>query len=177
MTHTLGIFCNEFLDWLSIDNQFKNLREQACLSREDLAGLLNISKHSIRRYEDENKAPHWYFLLLRLINGDLSFYGARWDNVTIQLHDRKLKAPELSNPLYPVEFNAMYNRPAHALRKELEALELENRRLKRERDALERLTDDLQARITLLETESARLKAEQAGIKKGAVIPLFNRGC
>jgi len=171
MTHSLGHFQNDFIDWLCLDQPYKNLRHQLNYSRENLAALLQISPHSIRRYETENKAPHWYLLLLRLTLGDLSFYGARWANCTIQPHDRKLKAPEITQPIYPVELNTMYNRNAQAARNEADKERRRADKLQMKLDAVNKLNAELMAKIEILENENERLKANRKGIESGKVLP------
>lgn len=173
MTHSLGKFHHQYIDWLCIDKPYLNLRTELQLDRPGLAKLLDISHHSIRRYETENKAPQWYYMILRVLCGDLSIYGARWIDCRIQLHDRKLKNPFSENPLYPVELNAMYNSHAHNARTETAKERLRADKAESELKAVKTLNAELLARVELLESENARLKAQKAGIKKGVVIPLF----
>lgn len=173
MPHSLCKFQHHFIDWLCIDNPYKNLRIELKLERPELAKLLNISPHSIRRYETENNAPTWYLMILRVLCGDLSIHGARWVDCRIQPHDRKLKSPYSENPLYPVELNAMYNRHAHHARTETETERRRADKAETELEAVKTLNLELMAKIELLENENTRLKAEQSGIKKGVVIPLF----
>lgn len=174
MAHTLGKFHHQYFDWLCLGNPYKNLRTELKLDRKQLGEVLGISNHSIRRYETENKAPQWYLMLLRVLCGDLSIYGARWTDSRIQLHDRRLKAPEIQNPLYPVELNTMFNSHAHHARNETEQERRRANLAEKELNAVKTLNFELSARVELLENENNRLKAEKAGIKKGVVIPLFN---
>lgn len=174
MTHSLGKFQHHFLDWLCIDKPYLNLRNELKLDRPGLAKILDISPHSIRRYETENNAPTWYLMLLRVLCGDLSIYGARWIDCRIEIHTRKLKNPYSDTPLYPVELNAMYNRHAHNARTETAKERQRADRLEKELQAVKTLNAELIARIELLEYENARLKAREKGIKKGNIIPLFN---
>lgn len=171
--HTLCNFQHHFIDWLCIDTPYKNLRTELKLERTGLAKLLDISPHSIRRYETENKAPKIYYMMLRVLCGDLSIYGARWADCRIETHTRKLKNPYSDIPLYPVELNAMYNSHAHNARTETAKERLRADRLEIELQAVKTLNAELMSRIELLELETNRLKAKKAGIKKGAVIPLF----
>jgi transcriptional regulator with XRE-family HTH domain len=173
MTHSLGKFQHSFIDWLCIDAPFLNLRTELQLDRPQLAKLLDISPHSIRRYETENKAPKWYYMLLRVLCGDLSIFGACWDDCRIQPHDRKLKAPEIDQPVLPVELNAMYNRQVHAARKESALDRAKAERLGSENVALKALILELEVKIDFQANTIARLKAHDQGIKKGTVVPLF----
>jgi DNA-binding XRE family transcriptional regulator len=173
MTHTLCEFHHHFIDWLCLDNPYKNLRNELKLSRLELGKLLDTSPHTIRRYETENKAPKIYLIMLRVLCGDLSIYGARWADCRIQPHDRKLKNPYSQTPLYPVELNAMYNNHAHNARTETAKERIRADKLEKELEAVKKLNIELIARIELKDQELTRLKAEKAGIKKGVVIPLF----
>lgn len=173
MAHSLGKLQNEFLDWLCLDYPYKNLRIESNQSREQIAAIMQISPHSIRRYETENKAPYWYYLLLRMLCGDLSIYGARWVDCRIQPHDRKLKAPELKQPLYPVELNAMYNRAAQIAKRDADQERTRANRAESELEAVKKLNTELLARIDLLEQETARLKGLKQGIERGKVVNLF----
>ena len=175
MTHSLGKFQHQFIDWLCIDKPYLNLRTELKLDRPGLAKILDISPHSIRRYETENNAPTWYLILLRVLCGDLSIYGARWADCRIQTHNRKLKTPFTANPLYPVELNAMYNSHAHNARTETAKESRRADKAENELIAVKTLNAELVARIELLESENARLKAEKVGIKKGKLIPLFSQ--
>lgn len=175
MAHSLGKFQHHFIDWLCIDKPYINLRIELQLSRPALAKILDISPHSIRRYETENKAPTWYLILLRVLCGDLSIYGARWADCRIEPHTRKLKNPYSQYPLYPVELNAMYNTHAHNARTEAAKESRRADKAENELQAVKTLNAELMARIELLENENSRLKAEKAGIKKGNIIPLFSQ--
>ncbi|GKT12935.1 MAG: hypothetical protein ISEC1_P1927 [Thiomicrorhabdus sp.] len=173
MRHSLCKFQHYFIDWLCIDAPFINLRAELKLDRPQLAKLLDISPHSIRRYETENKAPKWYYMLLRVLCGDLSIFGACWADCRIQPHDRKLKAPEIDKPVLPVEMNVMYNREAHAARKESALDRAKAKMLESENVALKALILELEVKIDFQANTISRLKAYDNGIKKGTVVPFF----
>lgn len=167
-----GTFQNHFLDWLCLDEPYKNLRENLQISRDDLAKLFKISHHSIRRYESENKAPHWYYLLLRLVNGDLSFYGAQFIDVRIR-EDNRMSGPYFNEPLYPIEMSEHYNQSTRLHRHENIQLRSENTRLLSEIDALKTLNSELLVKVDALTNEIERLRLRDRSIKNGKVIPLF----
>lgn len=173
MAHTYFKFHNDFLDWLCIENPYKNLRTELNLERSELAKLLKISPHTIRRYESENKAPFYYYALLRVLCGDLSAFGSCWVNCRIQPHNRQLKAPELTQPIYPIEFNTMYNRHAAKYRREADNQRRRSDNLENELKAAKQLNLELIQRIELLETQNAQLRALDKGLKNKKVVKLF----
>ena len=92
------LFQNQFLDSLMISsspNQIaKDLRILGTgLSVEELSKILGIAKRTIYGYESEknpNKIPKQYFILLRFLSGDLSYFQG-WENCTIQPSSNRLK--------------------------------------------------------------------------------------
>lgn len=90
-------------------NPYKDLRELIGLSRESLALKLGISAHSIRRYETTNKPPLWYYLLLRVLAGDLSIFGARWVNCSIGQYSQLFTPFDKNAGYYPMDINEKTN--------------------------------------------------------------------
>ena len=101
-------FENQYFDKMMISEKpYKALRQSLGLSRESLGQKFGISAHSIRRYETTNKPPLWYYLLLRLSAGDLSYFGARWDNCHIDIFSGRLVTPyDKYKAYWPNELNA-----------------------------------------------------------------------
>lgn len=56
--------------------------------------------------------------MLRLVNGDLSFFGDKWKGSVIQHHDRKLRSFYSNRTMEPREMFAQYNRDALDARRE-----------------------------------------------------------
>lgn len=170
-----GDFKNYFLDKVTVgvDNVYSPLRRTANLSRNDVAELLKISPRTIERYEREGKAPHWYFLMLRLLNGDLSFYGKRWQNCTIQHHDRKLKTDFSTIPIEPFQMNKDYNRAALDARREARQERNRANELSLRVEALEKLNSELLVKHENLQNFVNKNNRKKALIESGKVIPLF----
>lgn len=172
--NSIGNFNNEFIDWLCIgEHQFENLRIESKIDLHQLSKTLNISHHTITRYERDNHAPKWYYMILRLLCGDLSFFGNRWHNARIQPHDRRLKAPEIENPLYPVELNNMFNDHAHKARIEATKERLRADTLERENEALRAALIEQDLTIERLEAKIRRLEQIDKAIESGKVVKLF----
>jgi len=173
-----GKFENSFLDSLISQNEnvYRDLRRCANLSRKEMAELAGVSEGSIRRYESHWKSsnpPKWYYLLLRLVNGDLSFFGGKWNGCIIQHHDRKFRTHFVHNPMEPREMFTQYNRNVMNLSRDvhkerLRGDELETKLLAYEAElAKQRLYNEM------LSEQYSRLKLEKSLTEKGKVIPLF----
>lgn len=175
MAHKLGDFQNYFIDWLCIDRPYKNLRNELQLNRPQLAKILKISPHSIRRYETDNNAPHWYLMILRVLCGDLSLYGYDWIDCRIQAHDKKLRSPLTNNPISIKELDMRYNaivlnaqNNAREAREQLRAAE-------KKLEASQNLNNELTVKIEILERRINHLLNVEKSIKKGKIIPMFSK--
>ncbi len=173
-----GKFDNYFLDSLinQNDNLYRDLRKTANLSQQEMADIVGISKGSIRRYEshwESSKPPRWYYIMLRLVNGDLSFFGNQWNGISIQKHDRKLKSHYSQEAMLPVELYSKYNRDAMNARREANKERQKAEELQNKIKAYEEEMTSLRLRHEILTQQFNELKAVKALTKTGKVIPLF----
>jgi DNA-binding XRE family transcriptional regulator len=153
-------FSNHLFDNLANEkNYLKTLRQYCGLTRDQLAELLDISPHTIRRYETTNQAPRLYVIALRsAICGDLSCFGQAWSNCQI-LNGELLTPYTPYARLKPADLNARYSRiTQHAYT----------------------LNADLKNQVTALKAMNKDLLSATFGHKKTAnggggskVIPLF----
>jgi len=171
-------FDNYFLDSVisQNDNLYRDLRRMANLSRLEIARLVGVSEGSIRRYEshwNSSKPPKWYYIMLRLVNGDLSFFGSKWTGVTIQQHNRKLKSIYSTKALLPVEMYSQYNRIAIDARSEARQERQKSEELLNKVKAYEEELSSLRLRNEVLNQQVLELKAVKSLTKTGKVIQLF----
>lgn len=172
---------NEFLDKLRLSEPHIYLTDLrkigAHLTRADLSNILGISHHSIRRYESQwenSNPPKWYELILRFLSGDLSYYGDYWHECRIHPFTCQLSTPfDKYNAYFPKDLHMQFNRIHRLNETELRDLRANLEQIKRDIQATKQLNALLQARIELLESENARLKARNEAEKSGKVIPLF----
>jgi len=116
-------FYNHFFDKLKFSERHDYLRDLRIfgtgLSRHDLAVHLSISKHSIRRYESSYyQAPYWYEFVLRLMSGDLSYFGDAWHECVIRWDNRRMTIPKGHKDFIPDEMISTYNEAAQFYQKE-----------------------------------------------------------
>lgn len=171
-------FDNYFLDSLisQNNNSYRDLRRTANLSQEEMADLVGVHKDSIRRYEalwNKSKVPKWYYIMLRLVNGDLSFFGHQWIGISIQKHDRKLKSHYSQEAMSPMELYSQYNRDALNARREANRERQKAEELLNKIKAYEEELSSLRLRNEILNQQVAELHAVKALTKTGKVIPLF----
>jgi len=172
---TFGVFSNYYLDSLVSGSSKPHLllRQSANLSREDVAKVLGISAHTIRRYESEDKAPRWYYIMLRMFNGDLSFYGNRWRDCNIQYHDRKLKNPYSLIALEPFQMNQAYNRISLDARKEAREERIKVNEMSLRVEALEKINAELLVKNQVLENRIKEDQLKQSLVESGKVVQMF----
>lgn len=171
-------FDNYFLDSLISQNNnlYRDLRRTANLSRDEMAELTGVSEGSIRRYESHwqsSKPPKWYYILLRLVNGDLSFFGDKWKGSVIQHHDRKLRSFYSIRTMEPKEMFAQYNRHAIDARKEANQERQKTNELQNKVKAYEEELAILRLHNEALNQQIKELQAVKVLKKTGKVIPLF----
>lgn len=171
-------FDNYFLDSLISQNQnlYRDLRRAANLSQKEMAELVGVHKASIRRYESSwngSKVPKWYYIMLRLVNGDLSFFGDKWKGSVIQYHDRKLRSFYSTKSMEPREMFTQYNRDALDARREANQERQKADELLNKIKAYEEELSSLRLRNEILNQQVLELKAVKALTKTGKVIPLF----
>lgn len=175
---SFGEFDNYFLDKVISLNKdmYRDLRLTANLSREEIADLVGLSVYSIRKYEshwDNAEPPKWYYLMLRLVNGDLSFFGKKWRGFVIQHHDRKLRTHFSNKAMEPFEMFSQYNRVALDARKELRIEQQKISELEIRINSLESELSQAQLQNEILSNKIDRLKALKSLTETGKVIPLF----
>lgn len=170
-----GDFRNYFLDKLTAgsDDIYYSLRSSANLSRNEVAKILQISPRTIERYERDEKAPHWYFLMLRLLNGDLSFYGNRWRDCTIQTHDRKLRNPHSTIPLEPFQMNQNYNRIALDAKREARKERKRSEEMLLRIEAFKKINAELLIQNEILQNRVNENNKKKLLIESGKIIPMF----
>lgn len=175
----MRLFRNQFLDKLTNQlpphQQVKELRNFGTnLSIEDLSNLTGLSKSTIRRYEAEwnqAKIPKWYLILLRLLSGDLSYFGEPWQDAQIHYWNKKLTTPYAKyQELTPMDMNSQTNwiykrikSENENINNELEVLKIENMALKKDNEVLAVQNNRLRAQI-----EQKRIVSNE--IKKNNVI-------
>jgi transcriptional regulator with XRE-family HTH domain len=172
-------FRDHFLDSIVCQNEnyCRWLRKLANLSKQEMADLAGVSVHSIRRYESDwesSKVPKWYYILLRLVNGDLSFFGPRWHDTRIFHHDRKLRTKFSIKAMEPAEMNANYNRHFLDARREARAEQAKAKELQIKLEAMERELALSRLRIESLTDKISELEAKKLLTEKGKLIPLFS---
>lgn len=162
-------FENAYFDKLMLSARpYTALRELIGLSREALAKKFDISAHSIRRYETTNKPPLWYYFLLRLAAGDLSFYGSRWDNCHIDVFSARLVTPyDKYKAYWPNELNAK----TAGIHQKAAALVADSRD---EIAALKAKIAELEESNAALMFRLLRYERGQISKNSGKVVPLFN---
>ncbi|MBE0470973.1 MAG: helix-turn-helix domain-containing protein [Methyloprofundus sp.] len=142
------------------ENPYKDLREHTGLSREQLAKRLGISPDSIRRYETTNKPPLWYYLLLRVLAGDLSIFGARWVNCSIGQHAKLFTPFDKNAGYYPMDVNEKTNW-------------LAARAAARVADMRDKMRDIEESNAALM-FRLLRYENLQSRKNSGKVVPIFN---
>lgn len=173
-------FDNYFFDSaiFQSENPYESLRNMANLSRDEVASIIGISSHTIRKYESNwngrSSPPKWYYIMLRLLNGDLSFYGKKWKDVVIQHHDRKLRSQFSQKTMEPFEMNAQYNRHFLDAKREAQAERNQTKELKLKLNAMELELAQSHLQIELLTDKVAELEAKKSLTEKGKLIPLFS---
>lgn len=176
MAYTLN---NEFFDKLKYSeyhNYLKSLRQFGTgLTRDQLANLTGLSVHTLRRYESQwksTKIPQWYELLLRLISGDLSYFGSHWQNVRIYPHNQRISLPEAKYKAFlPMELNQRYNRMIQQVNLEKTELRAMNKQLGIDNDVLRTDNAALMLKIEQLQKRLDQLESHQKGIDSGKVLP------
>nr|WP_279576229.1 helix-turn-helix transcriptional regulator [Thiomicrorhabdus marina] len=175
-----GEFSNFFLDSIISQNdfQYRDLRVLANLSRDEMAKIAGISPETIRRYENDMsyqaRVPKWYYILLRLVNGDLSFYGDKWTNAKIQNHDRKLKTSYSQKAVVPMEMVSSYNRAALNARHELREEQAKSKQLQAKVEFLENELTQSRIQNEQLSQRVAQLENRKRLIDERKIIPLFS---
>lgn len=173
-----GKFDNLFLDKLISQNDYmyRDLRKMANLSRAEMAKLVGLSENTIYRYEesmDSSKVPKWYYIMLRLVNGDLSFFGNHWIGIRIQHHDRKLKSHYSQEAMSPMELYTHYNQMNIWSRAEARNERQKSEELQNKIKAYEEELASLRLRNEILNQQISELKAVKALTKTGKVVSLF----
>ncbi|MCA1778749.1 MAG: hypothetical protein LC637_05025 [Xanthomonadaceae bacterium] len=144
-------------------------------SRSGLSDLIGVSAATIRRYESEwgSRPPKWYFLLLRFLAGDLSFYGHHWTDCRIRPDTGKLRTPVTREEMTPMDLNSRYSmivRSAQSeaadARRRLADMENEVQALRSERELLLLKIDTLTGELEAARNHTAQITA-------GKVVPLF----
>lgn len=178
MARTLN---HEFFDKLrhsDYSDYLKSLREFGPgLERSELANLTGLSIHTLRRYESPGqspKIPQWYELFLRLISGDLSYFGHHWHHCRIHPKTQKLSIPHDQYKAYfPMDMHQKHNLIYRAIKNEKEQIQTENKALKKRIAALESDNELLAVQLERLKSENERLKSHSQSVQIGKVIELF----
>ena len=173
------LFFNEFLDKLLICTlpyeQAKDLRKFGTnKSRAELSEIIGLSSETIRRYEskwNKQKIPPWYFVLLRFLCGDLSFFGNHWKECRIYAHDQTLASPYTPHTrMRPADMNSQYSRIYQVAQQELGDLRNEIKRLKDLNQALLIENTGLNIRIDTLESKIISIKERHQLVKNDKVV-------
>lgn len=179
MSYTLS---NVFLDKLKIDEYpiyLKSLRTHGLgLTRQQLSVKIGVSVYSIRKYESywsKSQPPDWYELLLRLMAGDLSYFGNRWTNCRLFPHNQALSIPHLAphTAFYPEDIHLRYNQIYLMSQQQKTELRIEVTKTEAVNSALKADNASMSLKIEQLEAKIKRLQNVNQSIKSGKIIPLF----
>ena len=175
----MPLFQNEFLDSLCIDpdNMLADLRKSGTnMTRKEIADLIGVSEHSIRRYESDwrtSKPPRWYYIILRFLSGDLSYFGAAWTDAKINYWNKKLTSPYAKYlELTPMDMNGRYAQFAQHYERQIKELSNELAELQSKHQHLVADHKLLQTKIQAYENEIALQGLHDQGIESGKVVSI-----
>ncbi|WP_178862425.1 hypothetical protein [Thiomicrorhabdus cannonii] len=175
------LFRNSFLDGLinqrETYQQAKDLRIFGTnLSEDQLAKLIDCHPGTIRRYEsatNKAKIPQWYFMLLRFLSGDLSYFGRPWIDATIDPSDRRLRTYlDKYNSYTPEDLHVKTNFIYQGIKAELEIKRADLEKAERLIHALRQDNELLQVQIERLEAALSSKQIVKENMNLGKVIHL-----
>lgn len=125
-------FQNQTFDKCDLEpNPIKEIRLMAGLTVAEIAVKMGISEKRIINYEKNKNWPIWYYNFLRVIGGDLSIFGTKWQNYRIHGQKQNKLITPYDIELEPIELIPRYNQISREHLRENMKLRQENTELKK----------------------------------------------
>lgn len=173
------LFNNNFLDKITNQIEIHQLARDlrifgSGLTRAELSKVLGVSEGSIRRYEspwNTAKIPNWYLVTLRLLSGDLSYFGQAWSDTRINPTNSKMYTPHAKYEAFtPMDLNSKTAFIYQTAQRQVIKTNLENETLKKRIQAYEQDQEVLLVQIQRLQAQLENKRVVSELEKSGKVI-------